>query len=193
MKLRTRILEASGKPGAVWWMILLSFTESCVFVIPPDIMLVPMMLARPGRAYFNAFICTVSSVTGGAIGYLIGLLLLHQFAMPLIEFYGATDAYMHFRNLANSNMGVLLITTKALTPIPYKIVAIAAGAAEMSPLLFLLSSVAGRGLRYMFLAWLAVHYGENMKLILEKHGTKVLVIFILFLVLGFFLISFHFG
>ena len=190
MGLYAKALEASGRPGASKWMALLSFSESCVFIIPPDIMLIPMYLARPDLAYRNAFICTVSSILGGIVGYLIGLLLLHQVALPLIDFYDARAAYDRFHDVANSSVGVFLIAGKALTPIPYKVIAIAAGAAEMSLFLFVLASVLGRGMRFYALAWLARNYGESMKEVLARHGGKITVGFISILIAGFVILPY---
>lgn len=183
-----KAIDASGRPGATKWMATLSFTESSFFVIPPDIMLVPMMLAKPERAYWNAFVCTISSIAGGVLGFFIGLFLLHQVALPLIDFYEAREAYDRFHAIANSEIGVLMIATKALTPIPYKVIAIAAGAAEMNLFLFVLASFSGRGLRFFFLAWLAKTYGQRMKEVLDAHGGKITGVFIAALVGGFLIL-----
>lgn len=186
---RKRLVAISSSPRATWWMALLSFTESCVFIIPPDVMLVPMYLAKPQDAYRNAFICTVASLLGGIVGYFLGMLLLREFAMPLIEFYGAGDAYQHFKHLANGPLGVILIASKGLTPIPYKIVAIASGAAGMNLGFFLLASLIGRGTRFFALAWIARHYGNGMRAVMATHGTKLTLIFVAVLIVGVLMVS----
>ena len=144
-----------------------SFAESSFFPVPPDVMMVPMALARPDRAYFYAAVCTITSVAGGVVGYLIGLLLYDSIGSWVIHFYGHGDKVEEFR-VAFRDYGAWIILLKGLTPIPYKIVTITAGFASYSLGLFILFSVITRGARFYLLAFLLHRYGPKAREIIEK-------------------------
>ena len=155
-------LAAAHKPHAMWLMGTVSFAESSFFPVPPDVMLIPMALARPERAYVMAAWCTVTSVAGGILGYAIGALL-----------YG--DKVEAFRE-AYAEWGAWIILLKGLTPIPYKIVTITSGFAAYNLGLFILFSVITRGARFFVLAFLLHRYGESARHIIEKRlGLWVLL------------------
>src|SRR5260221_11669206 len=128
-------IDAAHKPYALWILGAVAFAESSFFPIPPDVMLIPMSLARPDRAWFYATICTLTSVAGGILGYLIGALLYDSVGGWLIQFYGYGDKVEAFRQ-AYAEWGAWIILLKGLTPIPYKIVTITSGFAGYNPLLF---------------------------------------------------------
>src|SRR5207342_1117044 len=160
-------LTAAHKPHAMWLMGAVSFAESSFFPVPPDVMLIPMALARPERAYVMAFWCTVTSVAGGLLGYLIGALLYDSVGLWLIQLYGYGNKVEAFRE-AYAQWGGWIILLKGLTPIPYKIVTIASGFAGYNLLLFVLLSIVARGMRFFLAAFLLNRYGAQARLIIEK-------------------------
>ena len=152
-----------------------SFAESSFFPVPPDVMLIPMALARPERAYVMAAWCTVTSVAGGILGYAIGALLYDSVGLWLIQLYGYGDKVEAFRE-AYAEWGAWIILLKGLTPIPYKIVTITSGFASYNLGLFILFSVITRGARFFVLAFLLHRYGESARHIIEKRlGLWVLL------------------
>jgi membrane protein YqaA with SNARE-associated domain len=160
-------IAAAYKPYAKWLMGFVSFIESSFFPIPPDVMLIPMSLARPDKAYSYALLCTWTSVLGGILGYAIGALLYDSVGLWLIGLYGYGDKVEAFREAYNK-YGALIILLKGLTPIPYKIVTITSGFAGFNFLLFVVLSVAARGMRFFFLAFLINRYGERARTMLEE-------------------------
>jgi membrane protein YqaA with SNARE-associated domain len=151
----------------MWSMSSVSFAESSFFPVPPDVMLIPMALARPDRAYVMAAWCTVASVAGGVLGYAIGALLYDSVGAWLIQLYGYGDKVEAFRE-AYARWGAWIILLKGLTPIPYKIVTITSGFAGYNLGLFLLFSVITRGARFFVLAFLLHRYGDSARHIIEK-------------------------
>jgi membrane protein YqaA with SNARE-associated domain len=175
-------LDAAHKPHAMWTMGTIAFAESSFFPVPPDVMLIPMALARPERAYIMAAWCTLASVAGGVVGYAIGALLYDSVGAWLMQLYGYTDKVETFR-AAYAQWGAWIILLKGLTPIPYKIVTITSGFAGYNFLLFIVFSVIARSGRFFLLAFLLHRYGEQARHIIEKRlgrwvtlGAAVVVI-----------------
>jgi membrane protein YqaA with SNARE-associated domain len=160
-------IDAAHKPHAMWTLGAISFAESSFFPVPPDVMLIPMSLARPARAYAMALWCTIASVLGGLVGYAIGALLYDSLGAWLIKLYGYGDKVEAFR-LAYAQWGAWIILLKGLTPIPYKVVTITSGFAAYNLWLFLLFSIITRGARFFILAFLLHRYGEHAREIIEK-------------------------
>ena len=167
-------IAASHKPHSLWTMGAVSFAESSFFPVPPDIMLIPMALARPERAYvlperayLLAGLCTVTSVAGGILGYAIGALLYDSVGGWLIQLYGYGDKVETFR-AAYAEWGAWIILLKGLTPIPYKVVTITSGFADYNFGLFVLFSAITRGARFYLLAFLLHRYGAQAREIIEK-------------------------
>ena len=160
-------IAASGKPHASWIMGIVSFVESSFFPVPPDVMLIPMSLARPDRAYFYATLCTLTSVAGGVLGYIIGAYLYDSVGLWLMQLYGYGDKIEAFRE-AYAEWGAWIILLKGMTPIPYKIVTIASGFAAYPLLPFILLSFVARGMRFYLLAFLLHRYGPQAREILAK-------------------------
>src|SRR5580704_10950126 len=160
-------IEAAHKPHAMWIMGAVSFAESSFFPVPPDVMLIPMSLARPERAYVMAAWCTVTSVAGGILGYAIGALLYDSVGGWLIQLYGYSGKVETFR-AAYAQWGAWIILLKGLTPIPYKIVTITSGFAGYNLGLFILFSIITRGARFFIEAFLLNRYGEQARIIIEK-------------------------
>ncbi len=167
-----RVLLLAASPRAPVWLALVSFAESSFFPVPPDALLVPMALARPERAWRLAAICTVASVLGGMLGYLIGYAFYDAVALPLIHFYhleARADAFVAgFREY-----GLAIILIKGLTPIPYKIVTITSGLAHFDFGLFVAASVVTRGARFFLLAALLRRFGEPVRAFIERRLTLV--------------------
>src|SRR5665647_777405 len=160
-------IDAAHKPHAMWTLGAIAFAESSFFPVPPDVMLIPMALARPERAYVMAAWCTLASVAGGILGYAIGALLYDSVGAWLIHLYGYGDKVETFR-AAYAQWGAWIILLKGLTPIPYKIVTITSGFAGYNFALFILFSIIARAGRFFMLAFLLHRYGEQARAILEK-------------------------
>jgi membrane protein YqaA with SNARE-associated domain len=160
-------VAAAYRPFATWIMGLISFMESSFFPIPPDVMLIPMSLARPAKAYSYAFLCTWTSVAGGVLGYAIGAILYDSVGTWLISLYGYGEKVDAFRE-AYAAYGMWIILLKGLTPIPYKIVTITSGFAGYDIWLFILFSFIARGGRFYLLAFLLHRYGDNARKIIEE-------------------------
>jgi membrane protein YqaA with SNARE-associated domain len=165
-------MALAASPNAAWWLALIAFAESSFFPIPPDALLVPMALAKPRSAWRYAAVCTVASVAGGALGYLIGYAVFDQLARPILNLYGYGSAYEAFQ-AKFQEYGLWIILVKGLTPIPYKIVTIAAGAARFDFWLFMLASVLTRGARFFLVATLLHFFGDAVRDFIERRLTLV--------------------
>jgi len=161
-------IDAAHKPYALWIMAAVAFAESSFFPVPPDVMLIPMSLARPGRAWLYAAICTAASVLGGVLGYAIGALLYDSLGQWLINLYGLGDKVQAFR-AGYAEYGAWIILLKGLTPIPYKLVTITSGFANFNIWLFVVLSVIARGGRFFFVAVLLNRYGDWIRVKIEEH------------------------
>ncbi len=177
-------VAAADKPYALWVIGAVAFAESSFFPVPPDIMLIPMSLARPNKAWLYALVCTITSVAGGILGYAIGALLYDSVGHWLIQLYGLEDKVETFR-AAYAEWGAWIIIGKGLTPIPYKLVTIASGFAGYNLPLFILCSIIARGGRFFIVAILMNRYGEWIKHQLEKRLGLWVVLGAGVLVLGF--------
>ncbi|MCK8786688.1 DedA family protein [Roseomonas sp. NAR14] len=166
------VLRLSAHRRAPAWLAGVSFAESSFFPIPPDAMLVPMCLSRPDLAYRYAQICTIASVLGGVLGYAIGYWLFDALAAPVLRAYGYADALVRFTGWYDQ-WGAAVILIKGLTPIPFKIVTIASGAAQFNFGIFLLASIVTRGARFFLIAWLVRRYGPAVREFIEKRLTLV--------------------
>jgi membrane protein YqaA with SNARE-associated domain len=162
-----RMIALAGHPRAAWLLAAIAFAEASVFPIPPDALLVAMGLARPYRVWLYAAVCTIGSVAGGAFGYYIGFAVFDQLAQPVIHAYHMEHAFRSFHDKF-ARYGVYLILIKGLTPIPYKIVTIAAGAARFDFWAFMGASLITRGGRFFLLAAILRLYGEAARDFIEK-------------------------
>ena len=171
-RLYLRTLALAASPRAPWWLAVIAFAEASFFPIPPDALLVPMALARPDRAWRLALVCTIASVAGGALGYFIGYAVFDQLARPLIAFYGYGPRFAAFQALY-AQYGVWIILIKGLTPIPYKIVTIASGAAHFDFAVFMAASAVTRGARFFAVATLLRFFGTPVRDFIERRLTLV--------------------
>jgi membrane protein YqaA with SNARE-associated domain len=171
-RLYLRTLALAASPRAPWWLAAIAFAEASCFPIPPDALLIPMALARPERAWRLALVCTIGSVAGGALGYFIGYAVFDQLARPLIELYGYGPRFAAFQALY-AQYGLWIIVIKGLTPIPYKIVTIASGAAHFDFAVFMAASLVTRGARFFLVAALLRFFGTPVRDFIERRLTLV--------------------
>ncbi len=174
---------ASG-PRAPWALGLVSFIESSVFPIPPDTLLIPMVIAKRDKAWLYAFICTVASVLGGLLGYVIGAFLFDQIAQPILAFYGHADKFASFTERYNE-MGVWIVLIAGLTPFPFKVITIASGATGLSLPIFIIASIVARGIRFFSVAALLYWLGPPIRDFIEKRLGLVFTISMILLIGGF--------
>ncbi|MBS4075993.1 DedA family protein [Ameyamaea chiangmaiensis] len=183
-RLYARLIALAATPAAPVWLAVIAFAEASVFPVPPDALLIPMILARRQRAWRYAAICTAASVIGGILGWAIGAFLLKTVALPIAHAYHAeaTIAALQARFRA---YGVWIVLLKGLTPIPYKFVTIASGAAHFALGPFLLASIVTRGARFFLEAALLYRFGPPIRAFVERRLTLVALAFLGLLVLGF--------
>ena len=183
------IIRLSGNHNALIWLFIISFVESSFFPIPPDIMLIPMILATPKKAWKIAGVCTIASVIGAYLGYIIGVYFFQLIAEPLLNFYGYLEKFNEFKKLYEE-YGAWIVFGAGITPFPYKIITIASGVVHLNLAVFTVASVIARGLRFFLIAWLLKTYGEKMRIFIEKNLGWLSVLFLLLLFGGFLLIKF---
>jgi membrane protein YqaA with SNARE-associated domain len=179
-------LSLAESSRATWALATIAFAESSFFPIPPDVILVPMSLARPKRAYFYAAICTLASVAGGIMGYAIGWLLWDSVGSWLINLYGYASR-MDSVKAGYDQWGWLFILVKGLTPIPYKLVTIVSGLLAYNFPLFVALSLVTRGARFFILAGLLTKFGGPIKDLLERHFATFMISIVVMIVGGFWL------
>ena len=172
-RLYERTMRLAESRYAVAALFGIAFAESSFFPFPPDVIMVPMILADPLRARYYALICTLGSVTGGLFGYAIGALLYDTLGLWLIKLYGYGEGIEAFRH-AYAEWGAWIILIKGMTPIPYKIVTIASGFAGYDIFMFVILSLITRGIRFFLVAELLRYYGEPVKAFIEKRLTLVM-------------------
>jgi membrane protein YqaA with SNARE-associated domain len=182
-------LSLAASKRAPQALAAVSFAESSVFPIPPDIMLVPMVMARPEKAWRLAAICTLASVLGGLLGYAIGALLYDSLGLWLVKLYGYGDKIESFRQLYQEH-GHWIILIKGLTPIPYKLVTIASGLAGYDLVWFVVLSLITRAGRFYFVAGVLNRFGVPLRGFIERHLTAIGVVTLLAMVLGFVAVKF---
>ena len=179
-------LRLSESPRAPWALAGVSFAESSFFPIPPDVLLAPMALAKPQRAFFYATICTIASVAGGVAGWMIGHLLFDTLGLWLLNLYGYADRIPALKEFY-AKWGAWFILIKGLTPIPYKLVTIVSGALDYNLILFIVLSIITRGARFFILAGIFNRWGTPLKGFLERHLGAIVMISLAIIVLGFWL------
>jgi membrane protein YqaA with SNARE-associated domain len=176
------------KRHAVWGLAGVSFAESSFFPIPPDVLLIPMVLADRSRAWRLAGICTLASAIGGLFGYAIGLWLFDAVGQPLLEFYGSEDKFETFQSYYNE-WGAWIVGAGGFTPLPYKVITIASGVTKLDIGIFILASVVSRGLRFYIVAALLWRFGEPVRAFIERHLGKLALLFFVLLVGAFVLVK----
>ena len=181
-----RLIALAESPRAPYALAVIAFAESSVFPLPPDVLLAPMALAKPQRAWTYAAICTVASVLGGMLGYAIGALLFNTVGQWLIHAYGYADR-MDSLKAAYQKWGALVILLKGLTPIPFKLVTIVSGLLGYNFPLFVLLSILTRGARFFIVAGALTLFGDTLRVALERHFAAFIGLSALVVVAGFVL------
>ena len=185
------VIRLAGSPRAIPAMGVVAFAESSFFPIPPDIMLIPMVLANRTKAFRIALVCTVCSVLGGHLGYAIGYYFFETIGAWLVKTYGLQTGLESFRH-GFAEYGTWIILIKGLTPIPYKLVTIASGAAHFDLFTFVWASIVTRGARFFIVSALLWKYGEPIRAFIEKRLTLVTWLFLIALVGGFIVVRYLF-
>ncbi|MEM8823110.1 MAG: YqaA family protein [Pseudomonadota bacterium] len=182
-------LALASHPRAVWALALVSFAESSVFPIPPDLMLIPMILATPHRAFFLAFVCTAASVAGAVAGYGMGYFAFEAVGAPVLEALGKGEAVAAFADRYNQ-YGAWIVLVAGVTPFPFKVVTVLSGFSAMSLPVFIFTSILARGLRFFIVAGLLWQFGPPIRGFIEQRLGLMFTLFMVLLIGGFFLAGF---
>ncbi|MEM9581404.1 MAG: YqaA family protein [Pseudomonadota bacterium] len=182
-------LSWADHPKAIWILALVGFAESSFFPIPPDILMIPMILARPSRAWLIAGVCLVASVLGGVLGYMIGAFAYEQIGAPILQSLGKADSMAEFSTRFN-DFGFWAVLIAGLTPFPYKVITIMSGWTAMPFGVFMATSILARGLRFFIVAALLWKFGAPIKDFIEKQLPLMFVLFIILLFGGFYVTKF---
>lgn len=182
-------MSLASHPRAIWALALIAFIESSVFPIPPDALMIPMIIAAPRRAFWIATVATVSSVLGGMLGYAIGALAYEQIGAPILAALGKEEAMAEFATRFNG-VGFWAVLIAGLTPFPYKVITIMSGWTGMSIVTFLLTSILARAGRFFLVAFLLYHYGASIRDFIERRLGLVTILFVVLLVGGFYVARF---
>lgn len=183
------LIELAERPQAMAWLALIAFCEGFFFPIPPDVMLIPMVLARPRRAWLIAGVCVLASVAGGLVGFGIGYLAFETIGHWIIRTFDMEQGYANFRVLF-AKWGFWIVLLQGFTPIPFKIVTIACGAAKMNVLAFVPAALATRSARFFIVSTLFRIYGDPIRVFIERYLPWVTTGFLALLVGGFLVIKF---
>ena len=187
-RLYAGVMALARHRHALPWLAAVSFIESSVFPIPPDVMLIPMVLAERRKALLIALVCTVASVLGGIAGYAIGYGLWETVGRPLIEFYGYGEQMVRFTARYNE-WGAWIVFGAGLTPFPYKVITIASGVAGLDPAVFIVASVLSRGLRFFVVAALLYRFGAPIERFIARNLGLLTVLFVVLLFAGYLVIE----
>lgn len=179
----------AGHRHALWALAVVSFVESSVFPIPPDVLMIPMILARPSRAFVIAAVATLASVLGGLLGYYIGWGLMEALGRPILEFYGKGSAFDDLSARFNAYGGWAVLIA-GVTPFPYKVITIFSGATGLNLVLFMGVSVLARALRFFLVAALLWKYGAPMRLFIERRLGLLFTAFITLLIGSFYFVRY---
>lgn len=179
-------LSLARHPNALWALAVVAFIESSVFPIPPDVLMIAMIVARPSQAFIIAGVATIASVAGGLAGYWIGYGAFETLGRPVLEFYGK-DAYFAEFQARYNEWGAWAVLIAGVTPFPYKVITILSGATALSLPVFLLASIVARGLRFFIVAALLRRYGAPIRDFIENRLGLVFSVFMALLLGGFVL------
>ena len=182
--LYNKTMALAGHPQAIFLLGAVSFIEASFFPIPPDVMLIPMVLTNPSRAWLFALVATAFSVLGGIFGYIIGTFSYEHIAEPLLYSLGKEAQMVDFSNKYNE-IGFWAVITAGISPIPYKVVTIMSGATNLNFAVFLGASMASRGVRFFLVAGLLHFYGHEIRDFIERYLNWVFMLFVVLLVVGF--------
>lgn len=182
------MMDKAAHRHAIWWMALISFIESSFFPIPPDLMLIPLVLAAPSRWWRIALVCTLASVTGGYLGYAIGYFFMDTIGVAILNLFHLNEKFEAFRPLVDQ-YGAWVIIVKGATPIPYKLITIAAGAFHFDLTQFTFASFVARAMRFFLVAALLWKFGPPIRDFVEKRLTLVMTVTVVLIVAGFLVVK----
>ena len=182
-------IRLAESPRALWALAVVAFVESSVFPIPPDVIMIPMIIARPSRAFLIAAIALVASVAGAMAGYYIGWGLFETVGRPVLDFYGKTHAAEEF-NQRFTEYGAWAVLVAGVTPFPFKVITIMSGWTGLSIPVFIASSIVARGLRFFLVAALLWKFGEPIRDFIEKRLGLMFILFVLLLGAGFYAVKY---
>ncbi len=182
-------LSLAAGPHAPHALSAVAFVESSVFPLPPDLLLIPMCVSKRNRAWFYAALCTVASVLGGLLGYLIGAVLFEEVAKPILEFYGYMEKFDQFEQIFH-DWGWWFVFIAGLTPFPYKVITIASGVFALNIPVFVVASIVSRGIRFFVVAGLLYLFGPTIRDFIEKRLGLMFTVFVVLLLGGLALIKF---
>ncbi|QTN35831.1 YqaA family protein [Cognatishimia activa] len=182
-------MRLAEHPRALWVLAIISFVESSVFPIPPDVLMIPLILATPHRAWLIALVATVSSVLGGLLGYGIGFFAFEQIGQPILEALGKLDRIEEF-NATFNDAGFWAVLGAGITPFPYKVITIMSGWTGMPIMTFLVTSIVARGLRFFIVAALLWKFGAPVRDFIERRLGLVFTVFFVLLIGGFLALRF---
>ncbi len=182
-------MSLAAHPNALWALAFIAFIESSVFPIPPDLIMIPMIIAAPNRAFLIAGVCLAASVLGGLLGYAIGALAFDWLGQPILEALGKADRMAEFNQRFN-DLGFWAVLGAGITPFPYKVITIMSGWTGMSLGTFIVTSIIARGLRFFIIAGLLWKFGEPIKDFIEKRLGLVFIVLLILLIGGFYMVKF---
>jgi membrane protein YqaA with SNARE-associated domain len=177
-------LHWAKTPHSTWALFILAFCESSFFPIPPDVLLMALAVAIPGKSFKYALVCSAGSVLGGCFGYLIGYEFYEYIGRPIIGFYNITDVFNSVSTQYQSN-AFAAIAVAGFTPIPYKVFTIAAGVCKINFFTLVLASALSRSARFFIIAGLFYLFGPKIKMFIEKYFNIITIIFVILLIGGF--------
>ncbi|MBO6898888.1 MAG: DedA family protein [Shimia sp.] len=182
-------MRLADHPRALWALAIVSFAESSFFPIPPDVLMIPMILARPSRAWLIALVALVSSVIGGLFGYAIGFFAFETIGEPILQSLGKADAVAEFSTRFN-DFGFWAVLGAGITPFPYKVITIMSGFTHMPLATFMATSVLARGIRFFLVAALLRKFGAPVRDFIEKRLGLVTTLFLILLFGGFLAVKY---
>ena len=188
-KLYDWTLKKAGHPKASLFLALVAFFESFIFPIPPDILLIPMIIANKIKAWIYASICTISSVLGGIVGYYIGYIFYNSIGNLIIKYYSLQDQFIQFGSSYNE-YGIWILLVAGFTPVPFKLITITSGLFNLSLPLFIIISLIARGARFFLLASLLKLFGDYIKKFIDNYFNLLAVIFFILLIGSFIILKY---
>ncbi len=183
------VLGFAERPEGERALFFIAFAEASFFPVPPDMLLIPLALGAPGKALRFAAVCTVGSLLGAMLGYLLGLQFYEVLGRRIIEFYGVQDGYQQARTLYQ-NWDAIAVAVAGFTPIPYKVFTIAAGVFHINFLTFLLASLLSRGARFFLVGGLILWFGPEIKRFMDRYFNLLTVVFVVLLIGGFLVLKY---
>lgn len=182
-------MSLANHPAALWILFIVAFAESSFFPIPPDVLMIPMIIARPSRAFLIAGVCLAGSVLGGIAGYGIGMFAYESLGLPVLEALGKAEYFDRFAQNYNE-WGIWVVLTAGVTPFPYKVITILSGATQLPFGVFVATSIVARAIRFFLIAGLLYVFGSAIRDFIEKRLGLVFTVFVALLIGGFAIVPY---